>query len=92
MNESWMPVRGPIQLARCLTITDPAKKTDTRQTAFVTQHGDVAVEFGALPADVLRARLVDEVEARLDLAALERVRRREVRERKRLSALLRGAG
>ena len=63
---------------------DFAKASDSRRAAFVARHGDVSVELDALPGDVLRQRLVREVEARLDLAALERVRRAEEAERARL--------
>ena len=38
------------------------KTTDTRRDAFVALHGDVSVELDALPANVLQARLRDEVE------------------------------
>jgi hypothetical protein len=72
--------------------TDLTKATDTRQAAFVAKYGDVSVELDALPADVLRARLIQEVEARMDTAALDRVRGIEQDERSRLVALLRGIG
>ncbi len=67
---------------------DFTKATDSRRAAFVAQHGDRAVELDALPADVLRERLVHEVESRMDLAALAAVRRTERRERARLAAAL----
>ena len=68
------------------------KRTDTRSRAFVAKYGDMAVELDALPARVLAERLVGEVEARMDMAALKRTRRTEKRERKRLTAMLAGAG
>ena len=67
---------------------DFTKKSDTRRAAFVARHGDVAVELDALPVDVLRGRLVEEVERRMDLRALKRVRGLEARERQRLATLL----
>ncbi len=85
-------VGGTPEIVKCaLTVGDieryhlppyPAKKTDSRAAAFVAKHGDVAVELDALPAGVLRDRIVREVEARMDRAALERTRRRGERERK----------
>ena len=67
---------------------DFTKTTDTRRAAFVAKWGDVAVELDALPSDVLRGRLETEVTARLDLEALERVRRQEEAERRRLVEVL----
>ena len=67
---------------------DFAKKTDTRRAKFVAEHGDIAVELDALPVAVLRSRLVTEIEARLDLDALEEVRRLERLDRGRLSSIL----
>ena len=66
------------------------KKSDTRAAAFVAQHGDISVELDALPPNVLRARLEEEVKSRMDLAALERVKAVEKRERAKLVKLLRG--
>ena len=67
---------------------DFTKATDTRRTAFVEKFGDVAVELDALPTDLLRTRLVREVEARMDRAALRAVRDTEQAERERLALLL----
>jgi hypothetical protein len=61
--------------------SDFTKKTDTRRAAFVAKWGDVSVELDALPIDVLRDRIVAEVESRMDLAALRQVREREQAER-----------
>jgi hypothetical protein len=71
---------------------DFTKSTDSRRAAFVAKYGDVSVELDALPADVLRARLVEEVEARVDLDALDEVRATEAREREQLVAALAGLG
>lgn len=60
---------------------DFAKKTDTRAAKFIARHGDISVELDALPMDVLRERLIVEVENRMDLAALEKVRATEEVER-----------
>jgi hypothetical protein len=67
---------------------DFTKRSDSRRAAFVAKHGDVAVELDALPIDVLRRRLEDDVRARVDVKALARVRIVETRERKRLRTLL----
>jgi hypothetical protein len=64
------------------------KITDTRRKAFVARHGDISVELDALPIEVLRARIVEEVERRMDLRALQRVRAVEVEERGRLVTAL----
>ena len=61
-----------------------AKRSDTRAAKFIAEHGDVSVELDALPADVLRDRLIQEVEDLMDLGALEEVRAIEEEERKRL--------
>jgi hypothetical protein len=63
---------------------DFTKASDTRSAAFVARWGDVAVELDALPVAVLQERLRSEVEARMDLAALARVRAQEQAERRRL--------
>jgi hypothetical protein len=69
---------------------DFTKKTDTRRKKFVAEHGEKCVELDALPVDVLRARLVDQVEQRLDLAALAVVKVQEDRDRDRLASFLTG--
>lgn len=60
------------------------KLTDTRRTAFVARYGDVSVELDALPADILRSRLIEEVERRMNLEALATIRAKEKQERARL--------
>ena len=67
---------------------DFTKVSDTRSAAFVAKWGDVSVELDALPLDVLRARIVREVESRMDLDELARVRDREGNERRILSDTL----
>ena len=67
---------------------DYTKPTDSHRKAFVEKHGDVSVELDALPIDILRTRLVTEVEARMDMAALETVRETEDAERELLVELL----
>ena len=62
------------------------KTSDTRRAAFVAKYGDVSVELDALPAAVLQERLRVEVEQRMDLAALARVRGVEEQERTQLAA------
>jgi hypothetical protein len=70
---------------------DFAKRSDTRAAGFIAMHGDVSVELDALPVDVLRDRIVTEVESRMDLDALNRVRVQESTEGVRLAELLAGA-
>jgi hypothetical protein len=65
------------------------KVTDSRRDAFVAKHGDVSVELDALPIEVLRRRIIQEVESRMDLMALEKVRKQEQRERKKLAEIWR---
>jgi hypothetical protein len=66
---------------------DFTKATDSRSAAFVAKHGDVAVELDALPVDVLRGRLVTDVESGMDLDALAEVRATELDEREHLASL-----
>ncbi len=65
-----------------------AKRTDTRAAGFIARHGDVSVELDALPVTVLRERLVDEVEARMDLDALAEVQDRKQEDRGTLVSVL----
>ena len=67
---------------------DFTKATDTRRAAFVAKHGDISVELDALPAAVLRSRLVTEIENRLDLDALAEVKQLERADRRRLESIL----
>ncbi len=69
---------------------DFAKATDSRREAFVALYGDVAVELDALPVDVLRGRLIREVEARMDLDALAETRESQASDQGRLDELLDG--
>lgn len=71
--------------------TDFTKRTDSRRAAFVARYGDVSVELDALPIDVLRARVLEEVTGRMDLDALAAVRQAEREDRQRLTDLLAGA-
>ena len=68
--------------------SDFTKVTDTRRATFVAKWGDVSVELDALPLDVLRDRIVAEVESRMDLAALRQVRECEHAERQQLRGAL----
>jgi uncharacterized small protein (DUF1192 family) len=60
------------------------KTKDSRSAAFVAKHGDISVELDALSVDVLRARIVDEVETRMDIDALADVHATEQAERESL--------
>jgi hypothetical protein len=68
------------------------KPTDTRAAKFIQAHGDISVELDALPADVLISRLVEEVEMRLDLGALEKVWNKETADREMLVSAFSGIG
>jgi hypothetical protein len=68
------------------------KTGDTRQKGFVTKHGDNAVELDALPYDVLRDRIVREIELRMDLDALDVVRETERVEMDKLAAAMKTLG
>ena len=61
-----------------------AKRSDSRAAAFIEKHGDISVELDALPTEVLRARLVAEIENRMDMAALAACRELEETERREL--------
>ena len=67
---------------------DPAKKTDTRSKAHIAKHGDVSVELDALPVNILRSRITTEIEARLNLDELARIRSIEKAERDRMMHLV----
>jgi hypothetical protein len=67
---------------------DFTKVGDTRAAAHIAKYGDIAVELDALPVEVLRERIVECVEANMDLAALARVRKRETADRRKIKRLL----
>ena len=67
---------------------DFTKKTDTRSKKFIAKYGDVSVELDALPVAVLRQRLIDEVEAEMDMDALAAVKLEEEADLRRLDKLL----
>ncbi|MCX5671212.1 MAG: hypothetical protein NTU94_07845 [Planctomycetota bacterium] len=69
---------------------DFAKKSDTRARAFIEAHGDEAVELDALPAAVLRQRLTDAVEKRMDMDALVDVQREEAGDKRRVKVWMSG--
>jgi hypothetical protein len=69
---------------------DATKVTDSRRAKFVEKWGDVSLELDALPLDVLRDRIVAEVQGWMDLDALQVVRHRERDERRQLTAALTG--
>lgn len=72
---------------------DFTKTTDSRSPAFIARYGDKSsVELDALPADVLRTRLTEEVERRMNLVALAQVRELEKQERTRLVTALNTIG
>jgi hypothetical protein len=64
------------------------KTTDTRRAGFVALYGDQAVELDALPATVLRGRIVEEIERHMDLDALKRIQEQEKQERSKLMEVI----
>src|ERR1041384_6225771 len=82
---------NPDDIARYRLPPAFAKKSDSRAAKFIARHGDVSVELDALPIEVLRARIVSEVESYLDLAALAQVRAEEKTEREQLMQSLSAA-
>jgi hypothetical protein len=71
---------------------DPCKVGDRRTAAHIARHGDVAVELDALPVDVLRERIRDEVESRMDMDALRDVHVRDEWARERIRQALEAVG
>ena len=71
---------------------DFGKASDSRHARFVARFGDMAVELDALPVGVLRERIRSEVESRMDLAALARIRDLEEGERAAIAAALKHLG
>lgn len=67
---------------------DPAKRSDSRAAEFIAKNGDVSVELDALPGAVLRQRIRQEIETRLDLDALAEVQQIERDERQKLLEML----
>jgi len=67
---------------------DFAKASDMRYAAFVAKNGEETVELDALPLAVLKSRIKDAVEARMDLKALAGVKRQEKEDLDELSELL----
>ena len=71
---------------------DFTKRTDTRAPKFIAKYGDVSVELDALPVDILRNRITESIETRMDLEALRRTKQAETRERSPLAAALNSPG
>ena len=64
------------------------KANDTRRKGFVDSFGDISVELDALPVNVLRAMIKEEIEVRMDLDALGGVRDEEKRDKAYLIKIL----
>ena len=58
---------------------DLTKASDSRSPAFVAKWGDISVELDALPIEVLRERIVGEVEQRMDLTGSKRFARPRIK-------------
>jgi hypothetical protein len=76
-------------IARYNLPPDFAKLTDSRAKSFIQRYGNEAVELDALPATVLRERLVASVEELMDLDRLSEVRVRDKEACKRIDKALR---
>lgn len=81
---------NPDDIERYSLPPDFAKKTDSRAAAFIAKFGDISVELDALPINVLRQRITDEVESRMDLDALRLTQELQAEERRQLVEVLRG--
>jgi hypothetical protein len=69
------------------------KKTDSREKAFSAQYGETAsVELDALPWTVLKGRIVDEVEHRMDLKVLKATVAKQKEDADALSRMIDAAG
>lgn len=66
---------------------DVTKADDSRAAAFVTKHGDLAVELDALPVEELTERIRAGVEAHMNVDALEDSRRLEREQREQMREL-----
>lgn len=66
---------------------NPAKMTDTRATDYIAEHGKESWELDALPPNVIRDILQDEIEQHIDFTAWEESFRREEELREPLSKL-----
>ncbi len=67
---------------------DFTKSTDSRQAAFVAEHGDISVELDALPIQILRTRIREAVEEHMDLDALEETKQQEAQDQETIDDLL----
>lgn len=66
----------------------PAKPHDTRYKAFVREYGTEAVELDALPPDVLRMRVRQEIEDHINMPAWKKLQEIEELERERWNAVM----
>lgn len=69
---------------------NPTKAKDCRRDAFIAKHGDMCVELDALPTKVLKQRLKDQVESRLDMSKLAEVEARQEPDRLKLAEVMEG--
>jgi hypothetical protein len=71
--------------------TRPTKATDARARRFEREHGTGSVELDALPPDVLRGLVRDNIERHMDARKLSLLRLAEKQEREGLRNLFGGA-
>lgn len=67
---------------------DFAKKTDSRAKGFIEKYGDVSVELDALPIDILEQRIIEGIEAYMDIEALKQTGEIEKAEKKQIAKAL----
>lgn len=67
--------------------TRPTKKTDARARKFAEEHGTDSVELDALPPDILRDMVRENIARHMDPYRLQAMKEQEERERKDLEGL-----
>jgi hypothetical protein len=67
--------------------SDFAKKSGSRTKKFIEKYGEEVVELDSLPVDILKRRILEEIEKRIDLEGLERTRKAQERERQELQEI-----
>ena len=78
----------PEQIATYHLPHDPAKQTDPNYKKFVAEYGDNAVELDALPPDVLRNLIRENIEQHIDNDILLQVQKIEQEEKTQLQGFI----
>lgn len=69
-------------------LSQGAKAWDTRVDKFVAEYGDIAVELDAIPPLEFRKLIKEEVESKIDLAALNKAKKKDECMKKRIQAAI----